>query len=254
MSTGGSGGVTGSTTSSTTTSTTTTSTGTGPTCGDGVVSGQELCDDGDTKDGDGCGAGCEVEPYYQCRRHEPTICHEEETRCLDGLDGDGDGFVDDQDADCILPAYYPPLACASVWVYRSVDVPEPIPDDSPAGTWSTIVVPDDIAVAHVSVVLSLSHPRDSDLTLTLYMPFGQPRTLSSNNGGPGADYAETVFDSTCSTSVTNGGAPFMDCFKPESFLPNNGQSAKGTWALDVEDQAQGLSGTIDEWTLVICAP
>lgn len=85
---------------------------------------------------------------------------------------------------------------------------------------------------------------DSDfLAVTLFMPFGQPRTLTNQNGNA-ADYQETVFDSTCSLGVAMGGAPFADCFKPQSFFPNGGQPAKGTWALEVEDRAPGQTGTL----------
>ena len=35
-------------------------------CGDGVVSGSEECDDGNTEDGDGCSAGCNIEGGGEC--------------------------------------------------------------------------------------------------------------------------------------------------------------------------------------------
>ena len=35
-------------------------------CGDGLVEGAELCDDGNAIDGDGCSASCEVEEGYSC--------------------------------------------------------------------------------------------------------------------------------------------------------------------------------------------
>src|SRR5579862_6186783 len=33
----------------------------GSTCGDGIVSGSETCDDGNTVDGDGCSSTCQIE-------------------------------------------------------------------------------------------------------------------------------------------------------------------------------------------------
>ncbi|HFE44065.1 MAG TPA: DUF4215 domain-containing protein, partial [Nannocystis exedens] len=33
-------------------------------CGDGIVSGDEECDDGNKKDGDGCSSDCTVEEKY----------------------------------------------------------------------------------------------------------------------------------------------------------------------------------------------
>jgi cysteine-rich repeat protein len=35
-------------------------------CGDGKNFGNEMCDDGNLDDGDGCSSTCEVEPDYQC--------------------------------------------------------------------------------------------------------------------------------------------------------------------------------------------
>lgn len=267
-STGGTGG---STTSSTSTSTTMTCTDDGdctpplvcrassgtcelPMCGDGLVEGFEECDDGNIGSGDGCDAGCVVELYHQCRRHAPMTCAWQETRCEDLVDNDNDTLTDWLDPDCLLPVYAPQPACSDPRVYRSVDVPLDVPDADFAGIRSVIVVQEDIAVGHVSVVLDIVHPRDGDLEITLIPPFGQPRTLSSDNGGNGADYAETVLDNTCVGGVANAGAPFSDCYKPESFLPSSGQPARGPWALSVRDEAAGQTGTLTGWTLVVCPP
>lgn len=42
-------------------------------CGDGVISGLETCDDGNTTAGDGCDANCQVEPGWECT-DEPSVC------------------------------------------------------------------------------------------------------------------------------------------------------------------------------------
>jgi len=44
------------------------------TCGNGVISGSEQCDDGDTSSGDGCSAICTVESGYTCSG-EPSSCN-----------------------------------------------------------------------------------------------------------------------------------------------------------------------------------
>lgn len=36
------------------------------TCGDGVRTGSEKCDDGNDIDHDGCSSDCKVEPYFHC--------------------------------------------------------------------------------------------------------------------------------------------------------------------------------------------
>lgn len=45
------------------------------TCGDGVLEGAEMCDDGNTKDGDGCSSKCKVEKGYSCTRTSPSECY-----------------------------------------------------------------------------------------------------------------------------------------------------------------------------------
>jgi len=55
-------------------------------CGDGIVSGAEECDDGNTTGGDGCSSTCQLEMT--------------ELICDDVLDNEGDGLVDCDDPDC----------------------------------------------------------------------------------------------------------------------------------------------------------
>ena len=65
-------------------------------CGDGDITGDEECDDGNTADGDGCSALCEVEDGWDCSV-EPCeeICGDGEVvggeECDDGNTEDGDG-------------------------------------------------------------------------------------------------------------------------------------------------------------------
>ncbi|NVJ10063.1 tandem-95 repeat protein [Myxococcus sp. AM001] len=44
-----------------------------PICGDGVLGGVEICDDGNQLSGDGCNSVCEVEPGYTCTG-QPSVC------------------------------------------------------------------------------------------------------------------------------------------------------------------------------------
>jgi cysteine-rich repeat protein len=61
------------------------------TCGDGVIEGDEPCDDGNTASGDGCGPGCEIEPGWYCAQ-EPSVCT---TQCGDGTAVAGHEECDD---------------------------------------------------------------------------------------------------------------------------------------------------------------
>ncbi|NTX07288.1 tandem-95 repeat protein [Myxococcus sp. CA040A] len=44
-----------------------------PICGDGVIGGVEICDDGNQLSGDGCSSVCKVEPGYTCTG-QPSVC------------------------------------------------------------------------------------------------------------------------------------------------------------------------------------
>ena len=45
-------------------------------CGDGKIVGKEVCDDGNTKSGDGCSGDCrKKEKGWGCTGKEPTVCN-----------------------------------------------------------------------------------------------------------------------------------------------------------------------------------
>lgn len=54
-------------------------------CGDGVVEGPEECDDGNTRDHDGCDKNCHSEPLLVCGGALPEdelACDEDSEECL----------------------------------------------------------------------------------------------------------------------------------------------------------------------------
>ena len=53
-----------------------------PVCGDQVVTGAETCDDGNTVDGDGCSAACQVELGYWLTRYGQSQFHTGSSRRL----------------------------------------------------------------------------------------------------------------------------------------------------------------------------
>ena len=44
-----------------------------PICGNGIISGSDVCDDGNTANGDGCSASCQVESGWSCNG-QPSVC------------------------------------------------------------------------------------------------------------------------------------------------------------------------------------
>ncbi len=90
-----------------------------PECGNGILQGAEVCDDGNLDAGDCCSATCTAEPAgeqtcgvgacvnttAQCAAGEPVICTPlapgvEAGNCGDGIDNDCDGQTDLDDPDC----------------------------------------------------------------------------------------------------------------------------------------------------------
>ena len=65
------------------------------TCGDGTVDTHEPCDDGNLVGGDGCSAGCAIEPGYACTGAGPSICTD-----VDECAGEGAGNDCDPNATC----------------------------------------------------------------------------------------------------------------------------------------------------------
>jgi len=61
-------------------------------CGDGERAPGEHCDDGNTRDGDGCDTHCEIEPTFRCLQNHPPA-----SNCVSTCD---DGFIDEDDHLC----------------------------------------------------------------------------------------------------------------------------------------------------------
>lgn len=86
-----------------------------PVCGDGLLRGEEACDDHDTDDLDGCDENCEVELGFDCDLDEPTNCirqcgnrrRDERERCDDGnlLVNDGCDDVCDVEASYVCARF-----------------------------------------------------------------------------------------------------------------------------------------------------
>src|SRR5262249_29420191 len=74
-------------------------------CGDGIRTGVETCDDGGRADGDGCSSSCQVEPGWVCSG-QPSVCV---TVCGDGVKTPDEGCDDGNTlpGDCCSPTCQP---------------------------------------------------------------------------------------------------------------------------------------------------
>jgi subtilisin-like proprotein convertase family protein len=137
----------------------------------------------------------------------------------------------------------------STLTFTSSDVPAPIL--SGYATVSYLNVPSNVTLANLTVKLSITYPRDGNLLVALVSPSGVATYLSYFEGGRGANFQGTVFDSTAATPISSGRAPFAGTYRPDSSLfVYNGKNAQGTWQLWVEDYGYS-SGKLTSWSLTI---
>lgn len=121
---------------------------------------------------------------------------------------------------------------------------------------------------NVTCTINLTHTWDSDLYIFLTSPTGQIIELSTNNGGSGDNYTNTVFSDAGATNITAGATPFTGTFRPEGTLTAaiaptsttatittmagfNGFNPNGTWVLRIGDHATGDVGTLNSFSLSI---
>lgn len=131
-----------------------------------------------------------------------------------------------------------------------------IPDNNSTGVSSPIVISglsgnlNNSTIKIVSVKINVDHSRDDQLDISLVAPDGTLLDLSSDNGGNGDNYSNTVFLNGASTNITAGSAPFTGNFLPEAPFSNlNGKNPNGTWNLKVADDASSTTGTLDDWEI-----
>ena len=149
--------------------------------------------------------------------------------------------------------------------------PVPIPDDNAAGvnipftvsglsTISKLVFSIDgttcTAAAGASTV-GIDHSWVGDVVIKLTSPSGTTVTLINHAGGTlnsGNNFCQTVLDDAAPTSIQNvtvSGAPYTGTFAPASPLAAfNGETANGTWVLNVSDDAFLDTGTVRAFSLI----
>ena len=135
-----------------------------------------------------------------------------------------------------------------------------IPDnDTVTGVSSTAAVATAGAVASVRVAIGdLTHLNDADLDIFLRSPAGIQRELSTDNGGTGDNYTNTLFVDSALTAIPTGVAPMTGPFRGEQSLSTTigtdfrGLNAAGTWTLRVFDDLATNTGSLNAWNLYVC--
>jgi subtilisin-like proprotein convertase family protein len=113
--------------------------------------------------------------------------------------------------------------------FSATDVPIAIPDNNATGITSSIPVTGNGTVASLSLSLNITHTFRGDLVVTLISPGGTQFVVSNRVGGS----ADNIV-------ITN-----------QAVTTFNGQTAAGTWKLQVKDLAGADVGTLNSWSMAI---
>lgn len=131
-----------------------------------------------------------------------------------------------------------------------------IPDDTAAGIESVINITEDHTITDVNITINITHTHMADIDIFLIAPSGTEIELSTDNGGGGDNFTNTVFDDNADDSITDissSDAPFTGSYQPEEALSAlNGENAEGNWTLKIIDDAGADIGTLDSWSIEIC--
>lgn len=225
-------------------------------CGDGIRVGAETCDDGNTTAGDGCSATCTVEPNYTCTTATPNVCTPNcgngtinaGEACDDGNATSGDGCS----ATCTVE---------SNEIATGTGTPVAIPDNMPgAGVNTTATVTTACTVASVELTVAVTHTWTGDVGITLTAPGGTPIQIIPNAGtGSSSDLlGPYVFAASGggNTAWPGSGSPVAaGRYIRTSMAGFAGATSAGTWTLNVEDNGNLDTGTLQSWSIAVrCAP
>lgn len=156
---------------------------------------------------------CEFRPEYAC--YAGTSCEAQ----ADGYCGwtQTPGFLQ-----CLADATQPPGV-----LFTSADTPALIPDNTPGGYVSAVVVSGVSGASSVRLSAFITHTYRGDLKVTVRAPNGATRVLHDRTGG---SFDDLVLEDVDLTQLAAG-------------------RFNGRWELRVEDLARADTGALNEWTL-----
>lgn len=129
---------------------------------------------------------------------------------------------------------------------------EPVPIADNATVTSSIALVEGATIRDVNVTLDITHTYDADLEVCLISPAGTRVELFTRVGGWGRNFTNTTLDDEALVSIADAQAPFTGTFRPEGRLSRlDGESAVGTWTLEITDTMSWDTGTLNGWSLEI---
>jgi subtilisin-like proprotein convertase family protein len=116
-------------------------------------------------------------------------------------------------------------------------------------------IPSSAIVLRMEVKLdSIKHTYPHDLTFHLTNPSGYKDSIVKEPGGffAGMGYFRTILSDTASKIIDSASSPFTGYFRPSrSLSAYNYLKAGGNWILRIRDNAEGDTGSLYKWGLII---
>jgi len=134
------------------------------------------------------------------------------------------------------------------------NTPIAIPDDDPVGV-STTVGATGLAtsITDVNLTVKATHTWVGDLIVTLESPGGVTSTVVFNRLCQGVDNIDITFDDQAVSPTTCPVDDMATELPANPLSVFNGLDPNGDWTLTVSDNEGQDTGTLDEWTIEICA-
>ncbi|NTX63199.1 DUF4215 domain-containing protein [Myxococcus sp. CA051A] len=217
-----------------------------PFCGDGVLGGVEVCDDGNQLSGDGCSIVCQVEPGYTCAG-QPSVCTDID-ECALGTDTCAPGEVcvnTPGGFECEEPVCEPPrIVCGEVCV-------DPRTDNNNCGACGNVCGEGNACAAGVCVgsgnlQFTATWSRDGDADIAVRTPTG--KVIYYLNIGPnaGTDFGRLDVDSRgrgpenifWATGRTPPSGTYDVCLLTQFFFPGPSPAAPLGYAIKVRRPGQ----------------
>jgi subtilisin-like proprotein convertase family protein len=121
------------------------------------------------------------------------------------------------------------VAAASRFSTPVDSVNQAIPDNNPTGVSASLVVNNNLILEHVEIVFNATHPFRGDLVVTLTSPAGTESVLAERRNDNGDNYNDWRFMT----------------------VRNWGETANGTWTLQVSDAGAQDTGSFNSWQLIL---
>ena len=139
--------------------------------------------------------------------------------------------------------------------YTADDLPQRIKDSNNLSgvTNVDLNIIDMAIIEDLNVHVSIDHSYIGDISIKLLTPDNKLIKLSQNLGDKLKDYTNTVFDQEAEDPIVFAIPPFTGSYRPfESLSSLRGKNLNGRWRLIIEDNFDGVSGFLKDFSIAAC--